>query len=345
MEIEYFDIAIEGTTLASHHETDPTKKTIVIEPTNNYGSTYTSIDKLENSPYIKNLQIHTNHGEYVVIEALPCFIKNNNKVAEKYRKKPYGGQMEFVDIFNVFFISKQGKIIKLFNNKTDIVNSDILEDEDRFYLFDSLKKQDFSIFKDHLIRKISESQPNIKTPQDNLIHKVFLQYELFDTHLITHFARVPYIYPVYGSSELCENISLINSLNGSIYLLSKDIKSSKSSEHEGYNHKFECEYGVIYSKDLIKNNLVEKSYYVKTILLKNSKFSGNFIAYIESTELIKVFSLDSKAKVCAPGHQLMYFIKEHNPITQDDIDILMINSFDILLDLDFTTKYDINGFS
>lgn len=336
MEEDAFDLAIEGTTTRDFIDLETPRRTIVIDTKGNYGSTYPNIDKLKDSPYISDFNISRAQQTNFTIEALPFLLTLKSPSVVKYTKKPFGGNIDYADVKNIFFIDKNGKILKLPISKTEIVNCESLSNTDRYFLYESVKNGSISSFQEYLEKAYADEQ--------NLIYRAFVKYKIFDKNIIENFEGSPYIYPVYGVGEICENISLTNSLKGHLYLLNKNITISESDEKEGYRYKFECEYGRIFAKEFIKQDLRKKIFFVRVMLIQDSKFDGNFIAYLEGDELIKIIGLNSDTKVCGRGQQLLYVIKENSLASLDELAGLLLDDSDILTEISFKTLYDINQF-
>lgn len=335
MEDDFFDIAIEGTTINNCHAAEKGCRVIVIDRKNNYGSTYTSLEKLRESPYITMLDIKKTFQDKIVVESLPFVLRPNHPIVKAYSRKPFGAPLQFVDIRDVFFIDSNFKTVRLPICKTDIITMSQLNNTDRFHLYDSIKNKDIAIFKRHLIRSINES---------SIIYKIFIKYNIFNDDFIANFGNTSYVYPVYGMGEISENISLINSLNGYSYLLNKDIKISETGGKDDYRYKFECEFGVLYAKKFVRQDLREKAFYVRMLHVRNSMYNGNFMIYFEAEEVIRIIGLNSTCKVAPAGVQTIYFIKEHSPVVQGDIDGFMVTNPDIITDISFRTVYDIDQF-
>ncbi len=335
MEIDYFDVGILGTSLISPHEWDESTKTIFIEPKNNYGTTYNSIDKLVGSGYLKKVVVNKKKDKSnCKIESMPFFLKEDNPLVKKYAKKPFDSFLKYVEVRNIYFIESGGDIVKLFNTKNDIVLSDILNNKERYYLYDGIKQKDLSFFREY-----------VKTHGNELLYKIFVKYCVFDDHIMRCFNKTVYIYPEDGISSLCENISLTNARKGAVYLLSDNITISEDVEMSEFKHKVTCEYGIIYLKSLRNPEIIEKEWFVKVLLLKNCKFKNEFLLYVEgNNEIIKVYGMGPNTGVCEKDMQLVYIVKEYKEITREELKLIGIDDGDAILDIDYITKYDINQY-
>lgn len=339
-------MAVEGTSLRAAHDFDCSKKTIVLENRGNYGSTYSSVDRLASSPYIETESVRMNccslqKEQNVLLEALPFVLPAKHPDVLSYTDGPFGSPVEYAEIRDVFFVASSGEIVKLPVTKTEIVAAAYLSNEERFYLYDGIKKRDVSEYKKYLMDTHESS---------SLSRRIFAEYNLFDDNMVDNFGHAPYLYPAYGMGSLCENISLLKAVQGCVYLVNSTLKFVGTSEHDEYKYKFECEYGTFYSKEFYEEKLERKRFFIRILLLREPvipgmpTMTGNFIAYIEAEELVKVIGLDSRAQVCPEGTRLFYIIKSKSPVRSADLELLRVAGHSVLLDMEFETAYDVNQF-
>lgn len=339
MEEDFFDVAIEGTTLSDCHELAENQRVIVFDGKNNYGSTYTSVEKLAASPYITGLDIRRNGATDLTIEALPFLLRPDHPAVQKYSRKPFGGRIEYAEIAGIYFIGDDSSVWKWPQNKTDIAMAEQLDNKGRYYLHEAIKKGDAAIIKGYLEKEAA---------RDSIVCKVFANRNIFNDEMFAVLARgfggASFLYPVHGLGELAENISMAKAIGGYAYLLGKDIRVAEVSNKGEYVHRLDCEYGTLYIKQLIKQNLSKKRCYVRVIETACPVYGGIFLAYAMGAELVKIIGVDGSTKVCADGHQLLYFIKEHAPVGAQDILKLLIADTGIISDICFETVYDPDQF-
>lgn len=336
MVTDFYDVGIIGTSLYSHNIINKGIKTIFIEPSNNYGTTYNSINELSESTYLKSLNVVKQNKEgKLLIESMPIFIKSGNDVVERFKQKPYSGEVEYVKISNLYFLEKNGSLMKLWTTKNDIVNTDLMNNLERFHFAFGINKGDLSDFKKYIIEDC----------QSELLHKIFVKWNIFNEHIIKNFEKAIYLYPVYGITSLCENISLINSISGATYLLSKSLAINEQIDNGDYKYMASCEYGNIYIKDIVQSNLTNQECYVKVLWMKNWRLMGDFLIFLEGEDdIINIYGVGSEAKVCEEGTELIYIVKANSVLKNTEFEALRINNEDILLELDFITKYDVKHF-
>lgn len=334
MEEDFFDVAVEGTTVNDLQQISEECRKIVIDWEDNYGSTYTSLKKLARSHYIDDVRILKAPDDRVTVEALPFLLRPSHPAVKAYSSKPFGGRIEYVEIRNVLFVDGRGRAVRLPTSKTDVVNMDCLGTAGRFYMHEAIKTGNVAAFKEYLARSCSEDDP---------LYRAFVTHSLFAGASFPTLGASPYVYPVHGSSEISENISLTNSLRGYSYLLNRGTAVSEV-DRNGYNYRFECEFGTLYTKQFVRQKLARKPHHVRMLQITEPLHGGNFLGYLESEEIIRVIGLDDRTKTCPCGMQTLYFVKAAGPITQAEIDTFVGPSADVRVDLSFRTIFDPNQF-
>lgn len=379
METEYFDLAIEGTALKDLFISDPNCKTVVVDASSIYGTTYPTISELEKSIYVSNIKITKDirkEKEKVLIEACPLVIGANDKIIEKFGENAFGTSLDFIDITDIYFISDVKT--RMPTSKNDIAALR-LSNSDLFHFYKAIKEKDIQI---------------IQKKFENIVHPLYKSLSMLSKHdfetICDNFGRNAFIYPLYGLSEISECASFKNSFRGVTYVLNTDL-TYINEENDEYKHVFKCDIGTIIAKDYIPRTLDRNRFNVRVILTPMQKFNGNFLAFIErpsefnvklyengrnasnkdcdnisnqdreniliencdsiSNEghinvakdfnATKVIGISSNAKVCPDGMQLLYFIRKNGEINDFDLQKLMISENDITLDVSFISEYDI----
>ncbi|KAI4291321.1 Rab GDP dissociation inhibitor [Pancytospora philotis] len=335
MEEDFFDVAVEGTTLSDCQYPEAGSRVIVLDRAGNYGTTYTALSRLQTSPYISGLVAAKPAPEKITVEALPFVLRPTNPLVQAYLAKPFGSELEYVRIGDVFFIDARSACVRLPNSKTDIVEMGELSNADRLLLHEAVRSRDIVPFKRHVIRSYSE---------DDVLYKIFARYNVFGNDFLARFGGAQFVYPVYGLGEISENISLTNSLNGYAYLLNSGIEMAEVSDRGEYRYRFTCEYGALYTKRFVRQQLREKTSYVRMLHVHAARCRGNFLAYLEADELVRIIGLDSKTKTCAPDVQILYFIKDRSPVSQENIEQFGVTHEGTVVDLAYKTVYDVGQF-
>lgn len=348
MNCEYFDLALEGTTINDMFTVDKNQKTVVLDFAGNYGTTYSSLSNLEKSPYISDFKIirdKRKNNEKVLIESIPFILGAKDQIIQCFGINAFGEQLGFVDINEVHFISDIHSQIP--TNKNEIAATD-LSNSDLYYFYKSIKEKDLGILKDNFQDK---KHPLYRA----LVIKNILDGREF-SKICENFGRAPFVYPLYGLGEISESAALVNSFKGVIYVLNSELKHEIHNENE-YKHTFTCDVGTIFTKEFKPRILDSKKQFVKVILTEKKKFGGNFLAFIDSSndfkvnvdgdvnspesEITKVIGIYSDAEVCPDGYQLLYFIKDNTEIIESDLRALSIFNSDIVLEINFKTKYNL----
>lgn len=356
MKKETFDIAIEGTTLKELFLYNGELRTVVIDKSQNYGTTYTDLELLKKSPYISSFEINFFTPDIekkkliFTVESLPFLLTYGSHSVRNYSYKIMGGHVEYIKVSDIFFISDN--LSRFPTSKNEIFKMNI-SDKDKFYLYKALRNHDLSILKKSSLDKT------------NPIYKALVELEIFDNFELMKIAKFfgdnIFIYPVYGISELSESACFRNSFSGVTYILNDSLKHLESNNDGPYRHVFKCNLGTIYCKEFIQQTLIEKHFYVRVILCNKIKYNGNFLIFIELNrdqfvidtdrnienhdKFIKIIGLDSSSCVCNEGLQLLYFIKKYSKVSDKELELMSIFKKDILIDLSFITKYDIHQFN
>lgn len=353
MDEEFFDCAIEGTTLKELFEHDASKKIVVIDKSGNYGTTYSSIDSLYKSPYISEIRIRKNKlregkTQKIKIEAFPFLLGRKDRVVEKFRCKVFGNEVEYVGIDEIYLFSPT--LYRLPVTKNDVLKAG-LSKNDMFYFYKAIREQDIAIMKENL------------SDRTHPIYKAFLELDVFEPNefkkYCDNFGDSPFVYPIYGISEISETVCMSNSFKGVTYVINRSL-SHTYEEINSYKHRFVCDLGVIHAKEYIKQKLKQKEQRVRVILTSKQKFTGNFLGFIEKphtftvdidnkaqpiSRYTKVIGINSQAEVCDQGFQILYFIDESSTFGGYELDVLQIHKKDILLDISFKTIFDLAQFS
>lgn len=353
MDEEFFDLAIEGTTLKDLFEHDSSKRVVVLDKSANYGTTYPSPSALQHSPYISDFRVLKDNREgeakyKVKIESLPFLLGGKDKVVKQFKSKVFGSEVEYVEINEIYLFSNS--FFKIPASKNDIMALG-LSGADMFYLYRCIKDRDTGVLKTSFSNK---SHP---------IYRAFVELEVFGPEdfrkYCENFGSTLFLYPVYGMSEISESVCMSNAFRGVTYVLNKTLDHTVDSSKE-FSHRFTCELGIINTKEYSKQELKKKQYNIRVILTRKQKFTGNFLGFIEkphdfvvvgkdegclNSRYTKVVGINSLASVCNEGLQLLYFINEHNNVASYEIESLSIYEKDILLDMSYKTVYDIEQFS
>ena len=349
MNHEYFDLALTGTTLKDLFACDPNQKTVVIDSSGNYGTTYSSLSNLETSPYIMNYKLlkdRRQNNEKVMIESIPLVLGAKDRIIQLFGENAFGEQLGFVDICDIYYISDVQTRIP--TSKNDIANLS-LSNSDLFFLYKGIKERNLNIIEENFKNK---HHPLYKAL---IIKRIFSEKEFMKYCL--NFGDAPFVYPLYGLSELSESASMKNSFQGTVYVLNKDMHYS-IKENECYKHTFTCDLGIVSAKEFKPRILDSKLQNIKVILTQKRKFTGNFLAYLDSSNdfminitktsndnekgLIKIIGIYSDAEVCPEGHQLLYFIRENEEIDNSILKAFSIFDEDIILEVNYTSKYEIS---
>lgn len=340
MEVDYFDHAIEGTTLKDCLEPTMEGKVIVVDNMNNYGTTYTSIDKLSNCKYIENFKVVKKGNNNIVIEAFPQLFFLSQMNSEKFSKREFDLPIDYVYIENVFFIDRNLRMIKVPSTKTDIVTMTEISDVDRFYLYKSIKSNDLNILTTYLTENM------LKLQEESFLYKIFCKYQIFNSQTFSHyskgFEKGIFAYPEYGISSIVESICFNRSVNGYTFLLNETIDIKENQDEDEYKYKITCCYGTIYVKNVIKQSLKHKTTYIKLLELNKEVLDGNFVVYLEADELITIIGLNHKAKVCEEGHQLLYLISSESQCDIKKMSNFNIKKSDIITDISFKLLFDLD---
>jgi len=353
---ECFDLAVEGTTLKDIRLFNTSKSVIVVDKAQNYGTTYIKMKDLKDSPYISNFEVKFESESIkgsdftFVVESLPFFLSPTDNSVKLFSEKVMGDFIEYAKVENIFFISES--LVKIPTSKNDILKLEISRN-DKFYLNQALAKADLSSLREHFSDKtnpIYRALVDLAVFSDQDLRKISL-----------NFGFSAFIYPVYGISEISESACFRNSFRGTTYVLNKTLEYSEMCEDDEFRHLFTCELGTIRAKEYERQSLKPGKFYIRAILSSKIKFNGIFLAFIElnkdelaldfenpdsqDDKFVKVIGLDSSAHVCDKGLQVMYFIKRHSKIEDHELKKLLIFESDILIDLSFITKYDIDQFS
>lgn len=358
MALECFDLIIEGTTINDIFEFDASKTIAVVDKSRNYGTTYSKINDLFDSPFITDLNIKSKDEKTqslditFIVETMPFLLSPSDNCVKRYSEKVMGDYIEYININDIFFISET-QITRIPTSKNDLLKIPI-SNTDRFYLMKALRDGDVSEFSE----KFSD--------KNSMIYKALAELKIFEKNdlkkISLGFGDTIFVYPKYGLSELCEAACFRNAFKGVTYILNKTLEYSKSDEDE-YKHLFTCDLGVIKAKDYKRQKLFPGKSFVRVVVTSKIKFNGNFLAYIDLfkneftldmegnddeigiDKYVKVIGLDSLTNVCNERLQIFYFIKKHSKVKDLDIKPLLLSENDILIDLSFTTKYDINQFN
>lgn len=356
MEKNVYDLAVEGSTLKDIGLYDSSKNIVVLDKSGNYGTTYSKIESLRDSPYVKNLEVAKNteslNGTKLKfsVESLPFLLSYGDHAVESFKRKIMDGEIEYVNISDILFISEG--LTRVPASKNDILKMD-LSDDDRFCLFRAIRSADLSVLRNSFKNK------NHPVYQALAICEVFSQRDF--ERLSRNFGSGIFIYPVHGMSEISESVSMLNSFKGTTYVINNTLRRIDVPPTDEYKHVFGCELGTLYAKEFRQQKLEMKEHFVRVVLTQKQKFHGNFLAFLvpDKTDCVvevacrpdcedkftKVIGLNSFAEVCNGGLQLLYFIKKHRRIEDREVRQLLIFEKDILVDLSFKTVYDIDQFS
>lgn len=347
MTIEYFDIAIEGTTLVDLKYFDKSlKKIVVVDKSSVYGTSYKSIDQLSKSKYISNLSVRINNlseNAEFTLESMPFLLGHSDETITKFNQKIFSREVEFISISNLYYISNS--IDKLPGSKNEIALLN-LSLEDSFYLFDYIKNLNLEKFK----RNFSD--------RNHFLYKALVILKILNNYDLemwsTGFGVAIYKYPIYGMTEISESACFINSFNaGTTYIIDENLSYETGTDE--YKHKINCELGTAYSREFQPNKLIKKKYHVRIIMANGKIFNGSFLAFIELDDganssnetdsdcFTRVIGLDS-CGICDEGHQIFYFIKEKSEVQDYELSKLKLSPENIILDLSFNTNYDIYQF-
>ena len=336
-----FDLIIEGTTLKEAFRMEKENKILVIDKSTTYGTTCPSLESLLASRYVENIRVLKNiqprDGQRLAIESLPFILSKTSRIVHEFSNRPYGGTIEYIDINQIFFNFKN-EMIWLPKNKTELINNSNISNIGKNIIYRAFKMGDITI----LQKIIDDPKSEYKSKR---IAECILQTHTADEfkELSIGFGSVFYLYPVFGTSELSENISMINSLNGCAYLLSDDLEITKTEGEYGY--LVSSKHGIARSKDCVRQTLQKGKSYVRLVNLKGGTFNKMCIGYVLNREIIKVLVLDSKAKVCEKDTELIYFICRSRPVTSGEVEIIIGKDREVLLDIEFETIYDLDQLS
>ncbi|ELA42356.1 uncharacterized protein VICG_00454 [Vittaforma corneae ATCC 50505] len=351
MDEEFFDYAIEGTTLRELFEHDSSKRVVVLDRSANYGTTYSSLSALQYSPYVSDFRVLKDRLKGVKckirIESLPFLLGSKDKAVQQFKHTVFGSEIEYVEINEIYLFSSS--FFKIPTSKNDIVALG-LSKTDMFYLYKSIKNHDLGILR---TRFSDKSHP---------IYRALVELEVFGPQdfrkYCENFGSTLFLYPAYGLSEISESVCMSNAFKGATYVLNKNLDYTVDNSRE-YSHRFTCDLGVIHAKEYLKQDLRRKPYHIRVILTQKQKFTGNFLGFIErpfdfvvtgneeihlSSKYTRIIGINCLANVCDEGLQLLYFINEHNNVTNYEVESLSIYEKDILLDISYKTVYDIEQF-
>lgn len=347
MEEEFFDTAVEGTTLCDLFVYSSSEKIAVLDTSATYGSTYSSVDALRASPYVSDLTILTERDKPSVrIEAIPVVLGAQDSVVATFRKKVFENEMEYIHLKDIFLISDT--LFRIPTSKNDIADLD-LSFSDKFVLFKAIREQNMDILRGNFS---DETHP---------VYRAFVDLEVFGeddfVKFCEAFGQEAFVYPVYGHSEVTEAACMINAHKGVTYVLNKNLEHTVYDQEE-YKHRFTCEFGTLHAKQLVRQKMERKEQYVRVILVREQKLSGNFLAFIEKpydfldddgdirlkSRFTTVLGLDSTAQVCDEGMQLLYFINTSDPIENQEVSVFSLGREDILIDVTFKALWDFEDF-
>lgn len=340
MEEEKFDCIIEGTTLKDLFISDSKKSIAVIEKTANYGTTYRSVKALSKSPYISdfkiNKDVYSDKKQTLGIEAFPMLLGSQDNIVTKYKEKIFGTEIQYVEIKEIYFLSKE--FFRLPVSKNELYELDISK-EDKFYFYKAISSGNLEIMKENFSNK---AHP---------LYKALVEMPIFEEHDFKRyckgFGNAPFVYPVHGLSEISESFCMFNALRNVTFILNNTF-SEDCDEKNDCKYKFTCDLGIIKADEIKRQDLKEKKRYLRVILTQKQRFAGNFLGFIQDKKsklgFIKVIGINSIANVCQGEHQLLYFIKEDKEVVDEEIECLLINPKNILLDISFKTRYDIDQF-
>lgn len=346
MEEAVFDLVIEGTTLKDLFLHECAQSVVVIDRAANYGSTYHSLSALAESSYISDFKIHKNeysNNKYrIAIEALPFLLGKGDPVISKFSRKVFGNEVEYVDIKKIYYL--EDSVFTLPTSKTDILDL-IISKEDKFHFYKAIAEKSLGIIKENFSEK---THPLYKMLVE---HSVFTETDF--NNYCANFGSAPFLYPVYGISEISETACMSNSFNNVTYVLNKNLEEVCSTDTE-YQHCFKCDLGIIKGKNVIRSTLKMKDWNIRVIITKEISFSGNFLMFLRfpmvkneidsDSGIIKVISIDSSAEVCENGYQILYFMSDSSPIPDSALEKLELDNNDVYLDISFKAIYDIEQF-
>ena len=353
-EKDFFDKVLLGTTLTDL-DIDLDKKTIVIESNGIYGSCF-SLDKFieHNVKFADNIQFSDKfHKEIlknklvtdeILIEAIPCLLRPDAKYIVEINNSIFRNNIDYVKINNFFFINKNKNLIKIPYTSTEIYESNQFENtlfskENKLNLLDiywytkALKEKNLMLFK------------------NNCSNKKSILYDIFEKKLIDVCLYNSYlIYPQGGTTTICEYLALKMAMKGVVFCL--DTTLTPEPVEEEFSTEYKVKYTVsvaeLYGKELIQQKLPCGKTYIRVILTEWFKLTGNFVCYLESvisSEIITIYGFNSLTNCTPDKFQLLYFISEVQPISNEDLAHFDIDYKKVNVDMHFVSKTSVSQYN
>lgn len=338
MEISYYDVAIEGTSLTECRYPDSSGKTIVFDQNTNYGSTYDSVEKLCKSKYVRNTAVLKEEPGKIIIEAFPCIFSSYSILNEFTSSDFLRNSLDFINISTFAFIENNGKFVKVPYTKTEIIECPRISKSEKFQLFSAIKLASFSEISEFLLREFE------KNKNETFLYKIFCKHRIFDEESFKKFALsfgdIPYGYPKHGMSSVVESMCFVKAVRGYNYLVNETIKYSEQEDGE-YKWAIECPLGKILCKEIIKQDLPAKRSYIRVVETKEEILDGNFILFLETkSECLKILGLNNASGVCGKNKQLLYFISEKAMPDISSVKSMYLNDLYITKNITFEVPFE-----
>lgn len=344
---EFFELAVEGTTLCDLFLLATDKKIVVVDKSGNYGTTYPSVVALSKSPYISDFKILKSSIRNVRIEAVPFVLGLEDRIVDVTKRKMGGGILEYICFNDIYFFSDT--VFKFPGSKNDIANMN-LSNNDKFHLASAIRECDVDILKHNFSNK------------HHPIYRALVELDVFRSldfrKYCSAFGGELFIYPLYGLSEITETLCMSNAFKGVTYVVNGDLQQTECDNKE-YTQRFTCELGIVNAKQILKSKIIAKTQWVRVVLTQQERHNGCFIGFIErpmdftvsdqgniklEASPTTVIGINSAANICEAEHQLVYFVNESGPIADYELGMASIDDKDVLLDITFKVVVDIDEF-
>lgn len=350
---EMFDLAFEGTAVRDclRYQEEGTECGIVMDTNETYGSTYKGYLKLKHSRYVRNCVLHKSlgggTGSEVLIEALPCLVRPSDGNLLKIKKTGMMELLQFIKIENHFYIDVSGGVHRIPYTRTDIAESSILSLREKS-LFNRFLGGRVGI--DELVGSLSERTRLFLT--EGIMCCGETDAGTLERY-VRNFGNVPFIYPQYGLKEISEVFARSNSMCGTAYVLDPDLCiTTRTGDNEElfvqplgitaaqtHTYRIDTKYGTVFAKRVQRSLPDGVVSYVRVVNIRNPVLGETFFASVHREEIMKVIGINSDSECCHKNTYLVYVIKTHSHVTEDDLRFLGIQDTSVIEDISYETVF------